>query len=65
MAEVGRKLLIVEDDPGIQSQLRWCFEGYEVLVEDLLASTSVLTTGDGFPKGYYNCTSNADSRILS
>jgi two-component system NtrC family response regulator len=26
-----RKLLIVEDDPGIQSQLRWCFEDYEVL----------------------------------
>ena len=25
------KLLIVEDDPGLQSQLRWCFEGYEVL----------------------------------
>jgi two-component system NtrC family response regulator len=25
------KLLIVEDDPGIQSQLRWCFEDYEVL----------------------------------
>jgi two-component system NtrC family response regulator len=26
-----RKLLIVEDDPGIQSQLRWCFEDYEVI----------------------------------
>ncbi len=26
-----RKLLIVEDDPGIQSQLRWCFENYEVI----------------------------------
>jgi two-component system NtrC family response regulator len=26
-----RKLLIVEDDPGIQSQLRWCFEDYDVL----------------------------------
>ena len=25
------KLLIVEDDRGLQSQLRWCFEGYEVL----------------------------------
>jgi len=31
MAEVTRKLLIVEDDPGIQSQLRWCFEDYEVI----------------------------------
>lgn len=26
-----RRLLIVEDDPGIQSQLRWCFEDYEVV----------------------------------
>ena len=27
-----KKLLIVEDDPSIQSQLRWCFEDYEVVV---------------------------------
>ena len=25
-----RKLLIVEDDPGLQSQMRWCFEDGEV-----------------------------------
>jgi two-component system NtrC family response regulator len=25
-------LLVVEDDPGLQSQLKWCFEDYEVLV---------------------------------
>lgn len=25
------KLLIVEDDPGLQRQLRWCFEPFEVL----------------------------------
>jgi two-component system NtrC family response regulator len=25
-------LLIIEDDPGLQKQLRWCFEGYEVIV---------------------------------
>jgi two-component system NtrC family response regulator len=31
VTETTRKLLIVEDDPGIQSQLRWCFEDYEVL----------------------------------
>ncbi|HVY64804.1 MAG TPA: PEP-CTERM-box response regulator transcription factor [Gammaproteobacteria bacterium] len=31
MADSTRKLLIVEDDPGIQSQLRWCFEDYEVI----------------------------------
>jgi two-component system NtrC family response regulator len=26
--------LIVEDDPGIRSQLRWCFEDYEVLAAE-------------------------------
>jgi two-component system NtrC family response regulator len=26
-----RKLLVVEDDVGLQSQLRWCFDRYEVL----------------------------------
>lgn len=27
-------LLVVEDDPGLQNQLRWCFEGYLVVVAD-------------------------------
>lgn len=27
-----KKLLIIEDDPGLQSQLRWCFEGYQVVI---------------------------------
>src|SRR5262249_22173148 len=31
VTETRRKLLVVEDDPGIQSQLRWCFEDYDVL----------------------------------
>ena len=31
MNKGARKLLIVEDDPGLQSQLRWCFDQYEVL----------------------------------
>ncbi|MDH4048420.1 MAG: PEP-CTERM-box response regulator transcription factor [Gammaproteobacteria bacterium] len=26
----SRKLLIVEDDPGLLSQLKWCFEGFDV-----------------------------------
>ncbi len=26
------KLLIIEDDPGLQRQLRWAYDGYEVLV---------------------------------
>jgi two-component system NtrC family response regulator len=29
---VKDKLLVVEDDPGLQKQLKWSFDGYEVLV---------------------------------
>ena len=29
-----RKLLIVEDDPGLLNQLKWCFEGFEVFVAE-------------------------------
>ncbi len=29
-----KKLLIVEDDPGLQSQMRWCFSEFEVLQAD-------------------------------
>jgi two-component system NtrC family response regulator len=29
-----KKLLVVEDDPGLQSQLRWCFSDFEVVVAD-------------------------------
>ena len=32
MNEPKKKLLIVEDDPGLQSQLRWSFEEYDVAV---------------------------------
>ena len=28
----NNKLLVVEDDPGLQSQIKWCFENYEVLL---------------------------------
>lgn len=34
MAEVKPKLLIVEDDPGLQSQLRWSFEDFDVAVAE-------------------------------
>ncbi len=27
-----RPLLVIEDDPGLQNQLRWCFEGFDVTV---------------------------------
>jgi two-component system NtrC family response regulator len=32
MTDSTRKLLVVEDDPGLQAQLRWCFEGLEVII---------------------------------
>ena len=32
MTDARKKLLIVEDDEGLQSQLKWCFEDYEVLL---------------------------------
>jgi two-component system NtrC family response regulator len=31
VAEDKPKLLIVEDDPGLQKQLKWCFDEYEVI----------------------------------
>jgi len=34
LADTKIKLLVVEDDPGLQSQLRWCFEDYEVIVAE-------------------------------
>lgn len=29
-----RKLLIVEDDVGLLNQLKWCFEGYDVVTAE-------------------------------
>jgi two-component system NtrC family response regulator len=34
VTEAQKRLLVVEDDPGLQRQLRWCFEDYEVLVAE-------------------------------
>ena len=43
MSETARKLLIVEDDPGLLSQLRWCFEGHEVCTaEDRVSAIAEL-----------------------
>ena len=32
MTDSTKKLLVVEDDPGLQAQLRWCFDGFEVIM---------------------------------
>jgi two-component system NtrC family response regulator len=32
MAQANNILLVVEDDPGLQDQLRWCFDRYEVVI---------------------------------
>ena len=43
MSEENRKLLVVEDDPGLQKQLKWCFEDADVLIaEDREAAISEL-----------------------
>jgi len=34
MSQDSRKLLIVEDDPGLLNQLKWCFEGYDVFTAE-------------------------------
>ena len=34
MTDSSRKLLIVEDDPGLLSQLKWCFEDYDVFAAE-------------------------------
>ena len=34
MNDQSRKLLIVEDDPGLMSQLKWCFDGYDVFTAE-------------------------------
>ena len=34
MTAQSRKLLIVEDDPGLLSQLKWCFEAYDVVTAE-------------------------------
>lgn len=31
-SETPRKLLVVEDDPGLQAQLKWAYEDYQVLI---------------------------------
>jgi two-component system NtrC family response regulator len=43
VAEDKPKLLIVEDDPGLQKQLKWCFSEYEVIaVADRAAAITAL-----------------------
>jgi two-component system NtrC family response regulator len=58
MDAATRKLLVIEDDPGLQTQLRWCFENYEVIIagdrESALAELqahkpSVVTLDLGLP----------------
>lgn len=45
MSERG-KLLIVEDDAGLQRQLRWAYEGYDVLIAGDRASAIALLRGE-------------------
>lgn len=65
MNGVTRKLLIVEDDPGLQSQLRWSFENFDVVVAGDRASAiaelrrhepAVVTLDLGLPPDTANAT---------
>ena len=38
MTETRKPLLIVEDDPALQKQMRWAFDAYETVVADDRAS---------------------------
>jgi len=38
MAETRKPLLIIEDDPALQKQMRWAFDAYETVVADDRAS---------------------------
>jgi two-component system NtrC family response regulator len=43
MSKNSRTLLIVEDDPGLLRQLKWCFEGYDVFTaEDRVSAIAEL-----------------------
>ena len=57
-SKMNKKLLVIEDDPGRRSQLKWCFEDFEVLqAEDMDTATrqlekhnpSVVTLDLGLP----------------
>ncbi|HTG38193.1 PEP-CTERM-box response regulator transcription factor [Sphingomonas sp.] len=43
------KLLVIEDDPGLQRQLRWAYEGYEVLIAGDRASAIALLRAEEPP----------------
>jgi two-component system NtrC family response regulator len=44
-----KKILIVEDDPGLQSQLRWCFSDFEVFLAADEASAMSIIESDAPP----------------
>jgi len=63
--EDKRRLLVVEDDPGLQKQLKWCFNDYEVELADSRAGAveamrrsrpAVVTLDLGLPPDAANAT---------
>ena len=49
LSNMNKKLLVIEDDPGLRSQLKWCFEGFEVLqAEDM--ETAVKQLDEHYPR---------------
>jgi two-component system NtrC family response regulator len=37
---MNKKILVIEDDPGLRSQIKWCFEEYEVLQAEDMETTA-------------------------
>ena len=44
--------MIVEDDPGLQKQLKWCFDSYEVLQAGTRAEAIALMRRFESPGGF-------------
>ena len=45
----NRKILIIDDDPGLQKQLKWCFDEYEVTLASDRADAAKKISEDVFP----------------
>ena len=48
MTDTRPKLLVVEDDAGLQAQLKWAYEDFEVLIAGDRSSALTLLRGGGF-----------------
>ena len=65
MSESGtspRKLLVIEDDAGLQAQLKWAYDDFEVVIAGDRDSAIAATTAERSPR---MSTTSADSTATS